>query len=218
MFGASRDYEKARQAMVARQLGGRGIKDGRVLDAMGRVPRERFLPQGRQKQAYDDSALGIGQGQTISQPYMVALMTQALHLRPDDRVLEVGTGSGYQAAILAELSAHVCTVERLAELSERARALLCDELGYTNISFKIGDGTLGWPEESPFDRIMVTAGAPHRPQILLDQLAPHGEAIAPVGGQNWQVLTRYRRKPDDTIEEHKVCDCIFVRLIGEDGW
>jgi len=212
------EYEAARRAMVRTQLTGRGIRDQRVLDAMGKVPRERFVPARGRERAYRDGALAIGQGQTISQPYMVALMTEALHLGGGERVLEVGTGSGYQAAVLAELVAHVYTVERVPELAERARTLLTDELGYGNLSFRVGDGTLGWPEEAPFDRIMITAGAPHRPGRLLGQLAPGGEAVVPVGGGHWQALTHYRRLPEGGIEERQVCDCVFVKLIGEDGW
>lgn len=218
MSAAPIDCESARQAMVERQLRNRGIKDARVLAAMGKVPREKFVPPGQRGQAYYDGALGIGHGQTISQPYMVALMTEFLHLTGSERVLEIGSGSGYQAAILAELATHVYTVERLAELSEGARKMLCDELGYDNISFRVGDGTLGWPEEAPFDRIIVTAGAPHRPQALLDQLVPLGEAVVPVGGRHWQMLTHYRRERDGTVEEKGFCECVFVRLIGQNGW
>ncbi len=217
-FGTSGDFEQARRDMVAGQLRCRGIRDARVLDAMGRVPRELFVPADSRSRAYWDGAMAIGCRQTISQPYMVALMTEELHLTGQERVLEVGTGSGYQAAILAELAAHVYTVERLDELSERARGLLCGDLGYANISFRVGDGTLGWPEEAPFDRIMVTAGAPHRPDILLGQLAPGGEAVVPVGPRHYQSLVRYRQAEDGTLEEKHLCDCVFVRLIGEDGW
>jgi protein-L-isoaspartate(D-aspartate) O-methyltransferase len=212
------DYEGARKAMVMRQLKRRGIQDARVLEAMGRVPREKFVAPDNRSRAYCDGAMGIGLGQTISQPYMVALMTEALHLRGTDRVLEVGSGSGYQAAILAELVTHVYTVERIPELSERARRLLCEEFGYADVSFKVGDGTLGWPEEAPFDRIIVTAGAPHRPDRLLEQLSPLGEAVVPVGRQHWQTLTHYRRERDGTIREEAVCECAFVKLIGADGW
>ena len=212
------DYEHARAAMVEGQLRCRGIRDAGVLEAMGRVPRELFVPPSRRAEAYFDGALGIGQGQTISQPYMVALMTQDLHLRGSERVLEVGTGSGYQAAVLGGLCAHVYTVERLELLSEAARELLCDALGYRNISFLVGDGTLGWPEEAPFDRIIVTAGAPHRPDVLLSQLAPGGEAVVPVGDRHYQTLMRYRRQPDGSLVELGVCECMFVKLIGEDGW
>ena len=204
--------------MVRTQLAARGIRDARVLEAMGRVPRERFLPPEQAHLAYCDGAQRIGRGQTISQPYIVALMTEALHLGGSERVLEVGTGSGYQAAVLAELAGHVYTVERIPELSERARTLLCEELGYENVSFRTGDGTLGWPEEAPFDRIIVTAAAPRRPGRLLEQLGDGGEAVAPVGGAGWQRLVHYRRLPDGGLAEREFCDCVFVKLLGEDGW
>lgn len=218
MFSASRDCERARTTMVARQLVGRGITDERVLAAMGKVPRERFVAARQQRQAYSDGALGIGCGQTISQPYMVALMTEALHLSGGERVLEVGTGSGYQTAVLAELAARVYTVERVVELSERAREVLCDEMGYASVSFKVGDGTLGWAEEAPFDRIIVTAGAPRRPEVLLGQLGRLGEAVVPVGGRRWQMLTHYGRQPDGSVRESELCECVFVKLIGADAW
>jgi protein-L-isoaspartate(D-aspartate) O-methyltransferase len=197
------DYRGARRAMVKTQLAARGIRDRRVLEAMSRLPRELFLPEQMRERAYDDAAQAIGSGQTISQPY---------------RVLEVGTGSGYQTAVLAELAAHVYTVERVPELAEQARALLTDALGHGNVSFRVSDGTLGWPEEAPFDGIIVTAGAPHRPGTLLTQLAPGGEAVVPVGGEHWQALTHYRRRPDGKIDERELCYCVFVKLIGEDGW
>ncbi len=204
--------------MVDAQLRARGVRDHRVLRAMGKVPREKFVPPRDRARAYRDGAMGIGHGQTISQPYMVALMTEWLHLTGTERVLEIGTGSGYQAAILAEIAENVYTVERVKELSERAAELLCEELGYENISFRVGDGTLGWPEEAPFDRIMVTAGAPRRPDTLLDQLAARGEAVVPVGSHHHQTLTHYRREPDGEVREQAVCDCVFVQLIGQDGW
>jgi protein-L-isoaspartate(D-aspartate) O-methyltransferase len=204
--------------MVAGQLRSRGITDERVLAAMAAVPRERFVPPECVPEAYADRALGIGRGQTISQPYMVALMTQRLHLAGTERVLEVGTGSGYQAAVLAELAAHVYTVERIAALSEAARELLCGGLGYGNISFHVGDGTLGWPQEAPFDRVIVTAGAPRRPDRLLAQLGRLGEAVAPVGGRHRQTLMHYARDAEGHLRETAVCDCVFVHLLGEDGW
>jgi protein-L-isoaspartate(D-aspartate) O-methyltransferase len=209
-------FEEARRALVA-QLRRSGIRDERVLAAMGRVPRELFVPAARRSRAYEDRALPIGCGQTISQPYMVALMTEELHLTGGERVLEVGTGSGYQAAVLAELAGHVYTVERVAELHEGARRVLCDELGYGNVSLRLGDGTLGWPEEAPFERVIVTAGAPARPDTLLRQLRPGGEAVVPVGEQ-WQVLTHYRREPGDRFRERASVQCVFVKLIGEEAW
>ncbi len=218
MEGHADGFARARRRMVDRQLAARGIGDQRVLDAMCRVPRERFLPPGETGRAYCDGAQPIGGGQTISQPYIVALMTQALHLTGRERVLEVGTGSGYQTAILAELAGHVYTVERLAELSERAERILREGLGYANISLRVGDGTLGWPEQAPFDRFVVTAAAPDVPGALLEQLAPGGEGVAPVGGHRHQMLTHYRKHADGGVRSEKLCGCVFVRLIGEDGW
>ena len=203
--------------MVEQQLRPRGISDPRVLEAMGQTPRERFVPEAQRPFAYQDCPLGIGSGQTISQPYMVALMTESLNLTGDDRVLEVGTGSGYQAAVLARLAGWVYTVERVPELAESARRLL-EELGVANASFRVGDGTLGWPEEAPFDRIMVTAGAPHTPRRLLEQLGPGGQMVAPVGPGHVQTLTRFRRDEEGRESEEAICGCMFVRLIGEDGW
>ncbi len=213
-----KDMDQARKRMVEDQLRGRDIDDERVLQAMGTVPREKFVPPEYQGKAYSDSAMAIGQGQTISQPYMVALMTQELHPAPDDRVLEVGTGSGYQAAVLAEIVSHVYTVEQILELSERAREVLVDDLGYTNISFKVGDGTLGWPEEAPFDRIIVTAGAPDTPSSLLDQLGYDGEMVIPVGTRRSQMLTHYHRERNGNIRSRNLGSCVFVRLTGEEGW
>jgi len=204
--------------MVRAQIAARGVREPRVLDAMARVPRELFVPPAQRRHACSDRALGIGCGQTISQPYMVALMTEALHLGGAERVLEVGTGSGYQTAVLAELAAHVYTVERVEDLAEPAGALLVEALGYRNISLRVGDGTLGWPEEAPFDRIIVTAAAPHRPDRLLTQLAPGGEAVVPVGAGHWQVLTHYVRSPEGRITGQALCECVFVKLIGADGW
>ena len=212
------DMEQARRRMVRNQLRRRNIDDERVLQAMGSVPREKFVPPEYRGSAYSDSAMAIGQGQTISQPYMVALMTQELHPKPDVRVLEVGTGSGYQAAVLAELVSHVYTVEQIADLSEQARSVLVDDLGYTNISFKVGDGTLGWPEEAPFDRIIVTAGAPEAPPSLLDQLAYDGEMVIPVGSRRSQMLTRYHRERTGNIRSQNLGACVFVKLTGEEGW
>lgn len=204
--------------MVQKQLRGRGIRDRRVLEAMGRVPREEFVPEEKRGRAYRDGAMSIGCGQTISQPYMVAVMTEWLHLRGPERVLEVGTGSGYQTAVLAELAAHVYTVERVEELSRRARELLCDRLGYDNLSFRVGDGTLGWPGEAPFDRILVTAAAPGRPDMLLEQLVESGEAVAPVGSRHQQQLMHYRQREGGEVREKSLLGCVFVPLKGEAGW
>jgi protein-L-isoaspartate(D-aspartate) O-methyltransferase len=212
------DYSRLRGQMVELQLRGRGIADPRVLQAMGVVPREKFVPPAIADRAYADCALSIGLGQTISQPYMVALMTESLHLAGTERVLEIGTGSGYQAAVLAELCGRVYTVERIPELSQSARRLLTDALGYDDVWFRIGDGTLGWPEEAPFDRIIVTAGAPADPASLLAQLAPGGEAVVPVGGEHWQSLVHYRRDEEGRVARQSLCDCVFVKLLGQEGW
>jgi len=205
-----------RRDMVERQLRARGIRDRRVLDAFLAVPRHRFVPDRESDQAYEDHPVYIDMGQTISQPYMVALMSETLLLRGSERVLEIGTGSGYQTAILAHLAAHVYTVERLCELSDSAQAVL-DGLGLGNVHFRIGDGTLGWPDEAPFDRILVTAGAPSIPPSLERQIADHGYLVMPVGGRGGQDLVRLHRRGDE-IESESLGGCIFVRLIGEEGW
>src|SRR4051795_13263022 len=175
-----------RRQMVERQLRGRDIEDQRVLEAMARVPRESFVPAGERRRAYADAALPIGHGQTISQPYMVARIAEALALRPGERVLDVGTGSGYQAAVLAELGAEVVTIERIPELAEQARRNLA-EAGY-EVDVRVGDGTLGVPELAPFDAIAVAAAAPALPQALYEQLRPRGRLVVPVGGQGAQRL------------------------------
>ena len=217
VFSTVKDPETARERMVQRQIKRRGVTDTRVLRAMGTVPREKFMPDDVRHRAYDDGAVAIGEGQTISQPYMVALMTEELHVRESDRVLEIGTGSGYQCAILAELTQHVYTVERIDTLTERARRVL-EDLGYSNISFRVGDGTQGWPEEAPFDRIIVTAAAPEPLQTLLRQLAVGGEMVVPVGSHHMQMLTRYRRESENNVRTEEICQCVFVKLIGKDGW
>lgn len=202
--------------MVDTQLRGRGIRDSRVLDAMAEIPRERFLPQAVRDLAYEDRAVAIGLDQTISQPYIVAFMTEQLELAPDHRVLEVGTGSGYQAAILARLCRHVFTIERIAALQASASAVLT-ELGITNISYRVGDGSLGWPEQAPFDRIIVTAAAPAIPIRLVDQLTPTGRMILPVGPGQDQCIARVYRE-GSRIVEVPLLACRFVKLIGEDAW
>lgn len=217
MTRAGTDYEAARERMVERQIAGRGIRDEGVLGAMRRVPREEFVRTADRSQAYSDRAMPIGHGQTISQPFIVALMTEKLHLAGRERVLEVGTGSGYQTAVLAELAHAVYTVERVPELSERAQQTL-GWLGYENVYYRVGDGSLGWPEEAPFDRILVTAGAPGRPDALLEQLADAGRLLAPVGSRHHQVLTAYWRDQSGDIRERALGDCVFVQLIGEEGW
>ena len=202
--------------MVEGQLRSRGLRDERLLAAFARVPRHRFIPGRSAILAYDDHPVAIGHGQTISQPYMVAWMTDELGLTGAERVLEIGTGSGYQTAILAELAARVYTVERIAELSDGAARLL-GELGYANIEFRVGDGTVGWSEEGPFDRIMVTAGAPTIPPTLLDQLAEGGRLAMPVGGRGGQDLTVVERR-GGKLRRQSRGGCIFVPLIGKEGW
>ncbi len=210
------DEERARERMVKEQLIPRGIRDARVLDAMRRVPRHRFVPMGMEAAAYEDRPLQIGHDQTISQPYMVALMTEALELTGGEKTLEIGTGSGYQAALLAELSQWVYTVERVEELQERARRIL-EALGYTNISYHISNGTLGWEEHQPYNAIMVTAGAPRIPRPLVEQLAEGGRLLVPVGDRFGQVLTKVTKKGGN-LETQGLCGCRFVSLLGEHGW
>jgi protein-L-isoaspartate(D-aspartate) O-methyltransferase len=202
--------------MAREQLEARGIHDPRVLAAFRRVPRERFVPPDLAAEAYEDSALPIGHEQTISQPYMVALMTQSVGLQGGERVLEIGTGSGYQAAILSRLAATVFTVERHSALQEQAR-WVCRELGYENIRFRLVDGVTGWPEEASFPAIVVTAGAPRVPPVLLDQLADGGRMVIPVGSPEMQSLLVVTRRGDD-FEHQEITGCRFVPLVGEDGW
>ncbi|MBW2168247.1 MAG: protein-L-isoaspartate(D-aspartate) O-methyltransferase, partial [Deltaproteobacteria bacterium] len=186
------DYRLAREKMVKKQLAPRGIKDPRVLEVMGKVHRDRFVEEALVGEAYNDHPLPIGHRQTISQPYIVALMTEALELKGEENTLEIGTGSGYQTAILAELSEKVYTIERVRPLLVKARNMLA-ELGYNNIMFKAFDGTLGWKEYEPYDAIMVTAGAPKIPQPLLDQLAEDGRLVIPVGNKFSQELIKVTR-------------------------
>jgi protein-L-isoaspartate(D-aspartate) O-methyltransferase len=202
--------------MVEEQLRGRGISDARVLQAMDRVPRHRFVPGPVGVGVYEDYPLSIGCNQTISQPYMVALMTEGLALQGGEQVLEIGTGSGYQTAILAELAGEVFTVERFPNLSARAEATLTD-LGYTNVRFRVGDGTLGWPEEAPFDRILCTAAAPRPAKPWIEQLMDGGRLVAPVGERYGQTLTIFTKRGDG-LAKREVCGCVFVPLVGEYGW
>jgi protein-L-isoaspartate(D-aspartate) O-methyltransferase len=209
-------YAAARQNMVKTQLIPRGIADPRVLAAMRKVPRHRFVPSHLWDQAYNDYPLPIGEDQTISQPYIVALMTEILEPREADKVLEIGMGSGYQAAILAELVAQVFTLDRMATLVSSARQVL-ESLGYQNIKTRVGDGTEGWPEESPFDGIMVTAAAPQVPRPLTEQLALGGRLVIPVGDRYSQTLTLVRQTRDGLKYEYHG-GCRFVPLIGKYGW
>ncbi|MDP3183542.1 MAG: protein-L-isoaspartate(D-aspartate) O-methyltransferase [Desulfobaccales bacterium] len=209
-------FAAARNHMVDSQLVPRGILDPRVLAAMRQVPRHRFIPPSLWDQAYNDYPLPIGEEQTISQPYIVALMTEILELKGPERVLEIGTGSGYQAAILAELAAQVFSIDRMAPLSAQAQKVL-DSLGYKNIHLKVGDGTLGWPEEGPFDAILVTAGSPQVPRPLTEQLALDGRLVIPVGDRFSQTLTLVRKTKEGLKYEYHG-GCRFVRLIGQYGW
>lgn len=210
----SRDaFADARREMVERQIRRRGVKDPRVLQAMERVERHLFVPAANERLAYEDSALPLDLGQSISQPYMVAAMTEALGLQPESRVLEIGTGSGYQTAVLAELAALVYTVERLPELSIDAQNVL-SMLDYANIRFRIADGSKGWREEAPFDGILVTAGAAVVPASLLEQLADGASLVIPVGGSHDQDLYQIRRQ-GDAYERTFITRCRFVPLIIE---
>ena len=210
------DFPKARLKMVEEQITSRGTKDARLIAAMKKIPRHLFVEEALQSQAYTDHPLPIGEKQTISQPYMVALMTEALLLTGKEKVLEIGTGSGYQTAILAELSEKVFSVERIRSLAIRARKLLY-ELGYFNVEIKIFDGTFGWTEESPFDAIVVTAGSPDIPQPLIDQLAIGGRLVIPVGDVFVQDLFRVT-KTEGGVRKEDLGGCRFVKLIGKYGW
>lgn len=210
------NFVRARERMVEQQLVDRGINDLGVLAAVSKVERHRFVAEALQMRAYDDKPLPIGERQTISQPYMVGLMTEALELRDGDRVLEVGTGCGYQTAVLAELAATVYTIERLAPLASMARQTL-DASGYTNVVSRVGDGTLGWPEEAPFDAIIVTAGTPRVPRPLVTQLALGARLVFPIGEEELQTLVRIRKEEEGLHEEY-FGDCRFVKLVGRYGW
>jgi protein-L-isoaspartate(D-aspartate) O-methyltransferase len=210
------DFSKARQRMVDEQIASRGIKDIRLLDALNNVPRHLFVEEALQCQAYNDYPLPIGEKQTISQPYMVALMTEALALKGDEKVLEIGTGSGYQTAILAELGEWVYSIERIRSLANRARRILYG-LHYYNIEIGISDGTQGWKEKAPFQAITVTAGAPDVPQPLLDQLATGGRLVVPIGDAFSQTLVRVIRTKRG-FKREDMGGCHFVKLIGRFGW
>lgn len=215
-FRSEYDFSIARRRMVEEQLMARDITDARVLQAMAKVPRHLFVSQALSNQAYSDNPLGIGCGQTISQPYMVALMSQSLKLQGNEKVLEIGTGCGYQSSILAELAGSVYTIERVRALAFLARRVL-RELGHRNIILRVGDGSRGWPEAHPFDGILVAAGSPVVPLPLLDQLAEGGRLVVPVGGEDDQLLMRMTKKDGKVVEEN-LGACRFVKLVGEFGW
>lgn len=210
------NFTKQRHAMVSDQIITRGIRDPRLLAVLREVPRHRFTPLEYVDLAYTDGPLPIGHGQTISQPYIVALMTELLELTGEENVLEVGTGSGYQAAVLSRLARMVHTVERFSELAELAEKHL-HEIGVTNVQVHVGDGSLGYPAFAPYEAIMVTAAAPEVPKPLLEQLAPAGRLVIPVGSRGGQVLERWRREEDD-FQREDVLPVAFVPLRGEHGW
>jgi len=216
MREASIKYERQREEMVSSQLEARGISDQRVLAAFRKVPRHLFVSEALRDQAYGDFPLPIGEQQTISQPFIVAEMTQALALHAEDRVLEIGTGSGYQAAILAEIVFRVYTIERIRSLYMKARKLF-DQLHYHNILMKYSDGSLGWASESPFDAIIVTAGSPEIPTVLVDQLKVGGTLVIPVGNRYSQDLVKIF-KDEKGIHSSSLGGCRFVKLVGEHGW
>ena len=216
MVKDSLKYERQREAMVRKQIESRGITDPNVLAAMGSVPRHLFVSEALRDQAYGDFPLPIGEQQTISQPFIVAEMTQALELGKEDRVLEIGTGSGYQAAILAQIAYRVYTVERIRSLYVQTRALL-DKLNYHNVVMRCSDGTTGWEDQSPFDAIIVTAGSPKVPEALIDQLKDGGRMVVPVGDQHAQDLIKIT-KDSTGIRQTNLGGCRFVKLVGKHGW
>jgi protein-L-isoaspartate(D-aspartate) O-methyltransferase len=205
------------ERMLQQQVMDRGIRDERVVSAMRGVPREFFFTNESRDEAYADRSAPIGHGQTISQPYMVALMSQRLDVEPTHRVLELGTGSGYQTAVLTKLAKEVWTVERVKPLLDEAFERLL-AMGIRNVHYKFGDGTMGWPEAAPFDRILITAGAPHLPrELLIGQLKEGGLAVVPIGPRDEQMLVVVRRSGDELLTTN-VCPCRFVKLIGKEGW
>ena len=209
------DYALLRKEMVEEQLIPRGIKEQRVLDAFYKVERHKFIPEEQEEFAYADHPLPIGQGQTISQPYIVALMSECLQLTSESKVLEIGTGSGYQAAILAELAKEVYSMERFPALAKNAASKLAEQ-GYNNVKIKVGDGTLGWPEEAPFERIIITAACPEIPPPLIEQLKEGGRLILPMGENFGQVLTLFEKKKTGLFTQ-EICGCVFVPLVGKFG-
>ena len=210
------NFQKARDRMVETQLTGRGIRNSRVLEAMRRVPRHLFVEEALKEQAYSDYPLPIGEKQTISQPYIVALMSEALELKGEEKILEIGTGSGYQAAILAELADRVFSIERFPALAYRANQIL-QKLGYQNVLIRVADGSLGWPDEAPFDGIMATAGTPKIPQPLVDQLSMGGRLVLPVGDRLSQELVLVERTPEG-MRKTNLGGVRFVDLVGKWGW
>jgi protein-L-isoaspartate(D-aspartate) O-methyltransferase len=216
MVKDSLKYERQREEMVRKQIESRGVTDPNVLAAMGSVPRHLFVSEALRDQAYGDFPLPIGEQQTISQPFIVAEMTQALELGKEDRVLEIGTGSGYQAAILAQIAYRVYTVERIRSLYVQTRALL-DKLNYHNVVMRCSDGTTGWEDQSPFDAIIVTAGSPKVPEALIDQLKDGGRMVVPVGDQHAQDLIKIT-KDSSGIQQTNLGGCRFVKLVGKHGW
>lgn len=210
------DYAILKKRMVDEQLIPRNIKDQRVLEAFRKIERHKFIPEDLRTSAYADYPVPIGESQTISQPYIVALMTECLSLSGEEKVLEIGTGSGYQTAILAELAKEVYSIERFESLAKKAQNLLV-ELGYTNIKIKVGDGTLGWQEQAPFDRIIISAASPTIPFPLTEQLKENGKLILPLGESFSQMLTLVEKKMGK-IESIAVCGCVFVPLVGKYGW
>lgn len=209
------DYAVLRKHMVEEQIASRGIEHKRLLDAFYKIERHKFVPAGLINSAYADFPVPIGEGQTISQPYIVAVMTDCLDLTGVERVLEIGTGSGYQTAILAELAKEIYSIERFEALSKRAQSLL-NGLGYKNIRMKVGDGTLGWPEEAPFERIIITAASAKVPQPLIEQLKDGGKLILPLGETYSQALTLVEKKNNE-LEYKNICSCVFVPLVGKYG-
>lgn len=211
------DFTIARRRMVEQQIIARGIDDQRVIDALLQVPRHMFVDTGLHSHAYSDASLPIGERQTISQPYMVAAMSAALELKGHERILEIGTGSGYQSAILSLLAKRIYSIERISLLAGRARKVL-DQLGMSNVNIKVGDGTIGWKDQAPFDGILVAAGAPDIPTEYLQQLEVGGKLVLPVGDRSQQILMRVTRLENGKFKREQLMGCRFVPLIGEQGW
>jgi protein-L-isoaspartate(D-aspartate) O-methyltransferase len=209
-------FARERERMVEEQVAARGVTDARVLEAMRRVPRHLFVEEALEEQAYGDHPLPIGDGQTISQPFMVGKMTELLRLSGTEKVLEVGTGSGYQSAVLGQLAGRVCTIERIPKLAQRAREVL-EMLGYANVWVRVANGTLGWPDEAPFDRILVAAGGPAVPPPLFAQLAEGGRMVMPVGDAVTQVL-QVVEKHQGVMQTSQDAGCVFVKLVGKYAW